>query len=408
MPELPPTAGMPLRMRDLVGAHGASLVHALEPVLGPLNMQTTCSGTAALVIALTTLAADSNRQEVIVPAYTCPLVAMAIAHCGLRVQVCDLAAGGIEMDMARLEALCGSNTLAIVPTHLAGRVTDIVPVMHCAARSGAHVIEDAAQAMGARYADGTPVGMAGDAGFFSLAAGKGLTTYEGGLLVSRHLALHVGMRRAARALLPRRYVWELRRSIELLGYAAFYRPCGLGLVHGRSVRRSLARGDREAAAGDVFPRGIPLHRLGGWRESVAARAGARYPDFLRVIGEQAKPRIERLSKIDGVTTIRDTAGAQGTWPVLMLLLPRASVRDALLSRYWGAGIGVALPFVRALPDYRWLQDIIPASDVPQARDFASRVMTVTNSPWLDEAAFARLADGIERACNDVDSGSLIA
>ncbi len=398
MREIPPTAGLPLQWRDLLPARASlRLADRLAPMLGIQELQTTCSGTAALVIALSALASASARREVIVPAYTCPLVALAVAHCGLTVRVCDLQPDALGMDPAALASLCSDRTLAIVPTYLGGRVIDIQTVIASAAQCGAWVIEDAAQAMGARHADGTPVGLLGDAGFFSLAAGKGLTMYEGGIVVSRHPWLRAKLLSAAQAMLPRRIAWELWRSVQLLGYAALYRPSGLPLVYGAPLRRALRRKDPDAAAGDVFSRRIPLHRIGAWRQAVAARAAMRWPDFVTELAYRAQQRKSRLQTIDAIEVIEDVRGAQGVWPVLLVRMPDAGSRDAVLAQLWGAGVGIGVPFARALPDYLALQDIVPAADVPNARAFAARIVSITNSPWLDDATFERIAEVIERA-----------
>ena len=396
MRELPPTAGLPLQWRDMLPWHGdRDLEACLGRILGVDEVQITCSGTAGLVIALTTLARDSRRSEVIVPAYTCPLVAMAVAHCGLRLRVCDLQADGLGMEPAMLQSSCGPHTLAIIATHLCGRVADIAAALECAARSGARVIEDAAQALGARHGDGTPAGMLGDIGFYSLAAGKGLSMYEGGALVCRHAGLRVKLRQIAMELAPRNLAWEARRTLQLLGYAAFYRPRGLPLVYGIALRNALKRHDPESAAGDVFAPTIPLHRVGRWRQAVAARSATRLPAHIAAIRSQAQRRVARLRQIAGVEVMDDTPGAQGVWPVLLLRLSRAVERDAALSRLWGAGIGIGVPFAHALPDYAPLLDIVPRTSVPNAREFASRVLTISNTPWLDDATFARIVGVIE-------------
>ena len=398
MREIPPTAGLPLEWRDLLPVRSTvPLTEQLGSLLGIEDVQVTCSGTAALVIALSTLGAESDRREVIVPAYTCPLVALAVAHCGLTLRICDLQSHDMGMDPAALALLCGARTLAIVPTYLGGRVLDITGVLACAASAGAVVIEDAAQAMGARHADGTPVGMLGDIGFYSMAVGKGLTMYEGGALVSRHPLLRARLRDMANVIVPHQVSWELRRSIELLGYAVFYRPIGLPLVYGASLRRALRRNDAEAAAGDRLPTKIALHRIGAWRQSVAARAATRWRDYHVVLRSQANRRKMRLNEIDAIEVIDDTPGAQGVWPTLLVRMPHGIARDAVLAELWGAGVGVGVPFARALPDYPSLRDIVPAADVPNARAFAARVLTITNSPWLDDLTFERIFASLRRA-----------
>src|SRR5256885_3873851 len=67
-----------------------------------------------------------------------------------------------------LRSLCSECTLAVLPTHLCGRVADVATAVDCARAVGAWVVEDAAQALGARLR-GEPVGWQGDVGFYSLA-----------------------------------------------------------------------------------------------------------------------------------------------------------------------------------------------------------------------------------------------
>ncbi|WP_291212429.1 DegT/DnrJ/EryC1/StrS family aminotransferase [Dokdonella sp.] len=392
--EVPPTAGLPPRWRDLLTA-GHELAAPMADFLGLPGVQPTCSGTASLVIALRALHRLSGRRAVVVPAYTCPLVARAVAHCGLQLRLCDLAPDSIDFDPAGLQRLCDRDTLAVIPTHLGGRVADVDAVLACAHAVGAFVIEDAAQALGARIGTAS-VGLRGDAGFFSLAVGKGLTTWEGGLLVTPDAHLRAAFAATARELAPSRPGWELRRCAELIGYHALYRPALLGLAYGRPLRRALRRGDPVAAVGDDFGADIPLHTLGRWRQGVATRALRRLPAFLAACTEQAQARKTRLAAIAGIALIDDAAGTQGTWPFFMLRLRDRARRDAALAQLWGAGLGVSRLFIHALPDYGYLQPLLGEHVVPNARALAATMLTVSNSPWLDEARFARILAVLER------------
>lgn len=392
--ELPPTAGLPLRLGDLhPGA--PTLAADIAALLDTPPLQLECSGTAALLIALTTLREmQPQRGRVVVPAFTCPLVAIAVQQAGLELQLCDLRHGHHDMDPAALRAACDERTLAIVPTHLAGRVADVDDALAVARQVGAYVIEDAAQALGARR-DGASVGLAGDIGFFSLAAGKGLSIYEGGLLLARDPSLRERLARTAARLVPRRPGWEWKRRIELLGYAVLYRPWGLRLAYGNPLRRALRRGDPVAAVGDDFPLTIPLHRVGRWRQAVGAHAAVRLPAFLDRLSAQAQRRLSRLRQIGGVEVFDDDAGARGTWPFLLLLLPDRQRRDAALAQLWPSGYGVSRLFIHALPDYAYLAGIVPAQDVPHARDFAARSLTIGNSPWMTDADFEAVCAALE-------------
>ena len=401
--DIPPTAGLPLQRSDLRWRGDADLEAALARFIGVPEVQLECSGTAALVIALTALSRLSPlRRTVVAPAYTCPLVALAVARCGLTLALCDLSADALDLCPAALAALCGPDTLAVLPTHLGGRVSDVARTRILARAVGAFVIEDAAQALGARVGRRS-VGLDSDLAFFSLAVGKGLTIFEGGALIARDPALRRSLRAVAAERAPYKLGWELRRSIELLGYAAMYRPSRLRRVYGDPLRRALSRGDWVAAAGDDFDAEIPLHAVGRWRRAVGVRALQRLPAFLASAGERGRRRAARLAAIPGLKVLGDSpavTGAAGTWPVLMVLMPDRASRDAALGQLWGAGCGVSLPFVHTLADYERYASVVPAVAVaalPNARALAGRLLAVSNSPWLDEARFESVCRALARA-----------
>jgi perosamine synthetase len=388
--EVPPTAGLPLRWRDFLPRAGAdALESTLARIVDLPSVQIECSGTAALVVALTTLKQRSARRSVVIPAYTCPLVALAVLHCGLRPIVCDLQQNHFDLCPEALETACNDDTLAIVPTHLGGRVADLTVVSGVARRTGAWVIEDAAQSLGARY-QGRPVTTVGDIGFCSLAIGKGLTLYEGGVLVTRDEGLRQALRETSARIAPYRTAWEALRLSQLFAYALLYRPAGLRLAYGMPLRRALRRNRLIEAAGDDFPTRIPIHRVGTIRRAIGGNASIRLSSFLAIISAQATARKNELERISGLTIMGDPEGSDGTWPFLMALLPTARARDAALARLWTAGLGVSRLFIHALPDYPRLTGELGTPDVPHARDFAARMLTISNSPWLRDEDFATI------------------
>ena len=126
----------------------------------------------------------------------------------------------------------------------------------------------------------------------------------------------------------------------------------------------------------------------------------RLPQFLAAAEARASSRLETLAQISGVDVVRDSApGARGVWPILMLRLPNQATRDAVLAQGWGQGLGLSPPFLRALPDYRRYASVVPtcAPDaVPNARNWAGRLLAISNSPWLSDADFARVCEMLRR------------
>lgn len=142
----------------------------------------TNSGTAALHLALAA-AGVRPGDEVIVPAFTFVATALAVMHAGAVPVFVDVESTTMGMDPALLEAAITTRTRAVVPVHLHGVPCQLQPLLDVAERRGLLLIEDAAQAHGARYR-GRMVGTLGAAGIFSLQSSKSLACGEGGLVVT--------------------------------------------------------------------------------------------------------------------------------------------------------------------------------------------------------------------------------
>jgi dTDP-4-amino-4,6-dideoxygalactose transaminase len=141
------------------------------------------SGTSALHLAL--LAAGIGPgDEVITVSFTFVASVAAVIYAGARPVLVDIDPRSFTMDPAAIEAAITPRTKAILPVHLYGQPADMDPIMEVARRHGLLVIEDAAQAHGAKY-KGRPVGSIGEIACFSFYPGKNLGAYgEGGAVTT--------------------------------------------------------------------------------------------------------------------------------------------------------------------------------------------------------------------------------
>ncbi|MFZ6011207.1 MAG: DegT/DnrJ/EryC1/StrS family aminotransferase, partial [Bacteroidota bacterium] len=114
------------------------------------------NGTDALQIAMMALDLKPG-DEVILPVHTYVATAEVIALLGLTPVFIDVDANTFNIEVSHLENKITEKTKAIVPVHLYGQCADIEPILKIAAKHKLHVIEDAAQALGAEYTftDGT-------------------------------------------------------------------------------------------------------------------------------------------------------------------------------------------------------------------------------------------------------------
>jgi dTDP-4-amino-4,6-dideoxygalactose transaminase len=388
--ECPPTAGLPLHWSDFFGREPESLETGLADFVG-VPVQIEGSGTASLIIALETLKRLTSRKTVVITAYTCPLVPLAIRRCGLRIKVCDTEKNGYGFDRSALEDAVDSDTACIIPAHLGGGVCDLEWVLEMAKRRGAYVIEDAAQALGASWR-GRPAGSFGDVGVFSLGVGKGLTIYKGGFLIARDPSIREALRRTSRELVSRNSLAEIVRTVSLAGYRILYNPTCLRFAYGSHLRRWLACGRPERAVGDEFDGEIPMFEVGTVRKNIGARALPRLRDAIAGNADRALRRIRLLEEVPGLEVVRGLPDSSGSWPFIMVLLNSEDSCAAALSRLWTSGLGVTKLFVRDLTGYDFLKETVPPANTPNARSFAARHLTITNSPWLRERDFERIVE----------------
>jgi dTDP-4-amino-4,6-dideoxygalactose transaminase len=146
------------------------------------------NGTDALWFALLALGIGPGDEVITVPS-TFMATAEAISYCGARPVFVDVDERTYTMHPAGLEAARTAKTKAVIPVHLFGQCADMDPILAFARKHGLHVIEDAAQAHGAKY-KGRSAGTMGDAGCFSFYPGKNLGAFgEAGAVITGDAAV---------------------------------------------------------------------------------------------------------------------------------------------------------------------------------------------------------------------------
>ena len=142
------------------------------------------SGTDALLSALMAISVGQG-DEVITTAYSFFATAGVIARLGARPIFVDIDPRTFNLDPKQVDGKINSRTKAILPVHLFGRCVDMNTLLKLAKKHGIHVIEDAAQAIGARDGEGRQAGTIGDMGCFSFFPSKNLGAFgDGGMVVT--------------------------------------------------------------------------------------------------------------------------------------------------------------------------------------------------------------------------------
>jgi dTDP-4-amino-4,6-dideoxygalactose transaminase len=205
-------------------------------------------------------------DEVIVPSNTFIATWLAVSYVGATPVPVEPDSATFNLDPARIEAAITPRTRAIMPVHLYGQPADMDPILAIARRHKLKVIEDAAQAHGARYR-GRRVGALGDAAGFSFYPGKNLGALgDGGAIVTNDAEL------AQRVRVLRNYGSSVKYHNEFKGHnsrldelqAAFLRAKLKGLDAANVRRREIAARYLDGLAGT----GLELPFVPEWAEPV--------------------------------------------------------------------------------------------------------------------------------------------
>ncbi len=331
----------------VLGAEVAAFEREFAAYCGAAHAVGVNSGTSALHLALLAAGVGPGDEVLTVP-FTFVATVAAICYTGATPVYVDIDPRSYTMDPALVERAITPRTKAILPVDLYGQPADMDPIVAIARRHGTIVIEDAAQAHGARY-KGRPAGSLGDLACFSFYPGKNLGAYgEGGMVVTNNeeYASHIGLLRNWGE--SRRYYHDLR------GYN--YRMEGM---QGAILR-------------------VKLRHLERWTEARRAHA-AVYREGLAGAG---------------VATPHEMAYARHVYHVYAI---RAANRDALFRSLAEAGVqaGIHYPvpvhLQKAYRDERYRE-----GDFPVAESVAREVLSLPMFPEMTTAQIHAVCRAVEQ------------
>lgn len=290
------------------------------------------NGTTALVAALQVLDLDPG-DEVITSPFTFIATLNAILEAGATARFADISADDFCVDPTAVAAAVTERTRVLMPVHLYGQTADMGKLSPFAAEHGLYIVEDAAQAHGARQ-EGRAAGSWG-LGCFSFYATKNLTTGEGGMITTDDEELAGRLRVLRNQGMRQRYVYEMA---------------------GHNYRMT----DLQAA--------------------VALPALARY-------GTQVARRQANAAKLSaalgGTPALRvpvEQSGREHVWHQYTVLVTDESAvtRDELSAKLTERGIGSGVYYPKTVFDYECYatHPRVVVSDAPVATDVASRCLSL--------------------------------
>jgi len=306
------------------------------------------SGTSALHLALLAAGVGPGDEVITVP-FTFVASVSAVTYAGARPVLVDIDPRSFTMDPSAIEAAITPRTKAILPVHLYGQSADLDPIMDVARRHGLVVIEDAAQAHGAKY-KGRPVGSIGDMACFSFYPGKNLGAYgEGGAVTTSNT--------------------EYARTIRML------RDWGQDRKYHHVLRGFNYR--MEGFQGAILR--VKLRHLERWTEARLAVVN-RYNELLADSGAETPTAMPWARHVYHVYTLRTD--------------DRDGLQAALLADGIQTGIHYPVPahLQPAYADLGYRRGAFPRSE-----ETAEQVLSLPLYPELSSQAVAEVAGAVKKA-----------
>jgi len=332
------------------GSEGEAFEHGFAQLCGTAHCIGVANGLDALQLVLRAWGIGPG-DEVIVPAHTFIATWLAVSLTGATPVPVEPDARSGNIDPALVQAAVTTRTRAVVPVHLYGQPADMAPLRDIACRHGLKLLEDAAQAHGARYR-GRGVGALGDAAAFSFYPGKNLGALgDGGAITTDDDAL------AARLRLLRNY-----------GSSQKYRHEAVGLNSRLDeLQAAVLRVKLPALAGDNDHRRVLAARL--------------------LAGLQGLPLTLPVVLAD-------------CEPVWHLFVVRTPLRDALQAALRARGIASLIHY----PTACHRQGAYAAQTwppLPQAETWAREVLSLPIGPHLTPDDADRIASAVRDALHDI-------
>ena len=313
------------------------------------------SGTAGLHLAVR-LAGIAPGDEVV----TTPISFVASANCvlyeGAAPVFVDVDPRTLNLEPAAVEAAVTPRTRAILAVHIFGYPAELAELEAIAERHGLALLEDAAEALGAKY-QGRPVGSFGHPAVFGFYPNKQMTTGEGGAVA-----------------VASEQEWALVKSLANQGRV----DSGAWLTHSR-LGYNYRLDDLSAALGVAQLE--KLDRLLALRAEVAGR----YGEFLAGVAGLELP-------------CDDDADHRRSWFVYVVLLPADADRDSVMTRLADLGVETRpyLPAIHLQPYYRERFGYEPGM-LPVAEDVSARSLALPFHTGITAAEQERVAQALTDA-----------
>lgn len=328
------------------------------------------SGKAALYLILKGLRSlFPERDEVIIPAYTCFSVPSAIVKAGLKVKPCDIDQDTFDFNQSCLKAAINSKTLCVIPGHLFGIPSDMDAINDLCRSRGVVVVEDAAQSMGGKYKN-RRLGTIGDVGFFSLGRGKNITCGAGGIILADKEAIASAINKEYVSINSPTVYEDLAEFFKLFLMVFFIKPTLYWLPASAPFLR---------LGETIFYRDFPVKKLSNSKAGILTNWQLRLEKSNNIRKENAHYICRKSGIKPAVRSLEDVVFLR-----LPIVLEDSESRDALYSVSREKGLGLSRMYPTPVNEIEEISEQMNNMSFPVSKSVSERLLNIPTHQLLSQ------------------------
>ena len=345
------------------------------------------SGKAALTLILWSLKKIyPDRDEVLIPAFTCYSVPSAITRAGLKIRLCDIHPDKLDFNFDLLQKTLNSTSrlLAVIPTHLFGIPSD-VERLETLINGSCAILEDAAQAMGGKLHK-RKLGTIGDVGFFSLGRGKALSIVEGGVILTDNDKIAKLINDLIKKIPDYSFMEQINLFFNALILSIFMHPLLFWI-----------------------PKSLPFLKLGETiynpkfkiKKMSAFQAGLAkgWQEKLKNLTKIRNSNSEYWTKIFSDQIFNSNLRSQISTSFIRFpfIAKTAKQRDIILRSSDKKGLGIMPAYPDSINGIYELKDQLHRQNFPTAKEYSSKLITLPVHPFVSHHDRTKITDLIRSA-----------
>lgn len=352
---------------------------ALSSITQSKYIYLTNSGISSFYTILKILQKNSQRKEVILPAYTAGSLVVGIIKAGLKPVLCDVSLRDFNLDRDSLLKVISRDTLAVAAVHMFGIAIENIEQMRNQISTDIFLIEDCAQAMGSKIKERC-VGRFGDISLFSFNRGKNLPLYGGGCIATNNKELAQAIEEEMKTLKEENLIFNALAPFKILAFCLALNPYVYGLG---SAFISLFKDTAP-------PKGFNVNKMSNFQSSLGVAFMNKTEELFSARYQNGMHISNSLKDVKGIILPMIVDAAWTVFNSFPIIFENLDKRDKVEKELWKMGIASSRMYLRPL--HHMFKLDYKKEDFPNAVYLAEHLLALPVHPLIRQKDLTRMIE----------------